>query len=495
MTKEEFINEVAKSVIKYAPQFNIKVCSPIIAQACLESAYGTSYKAQHHNYFGLKYRANRVTCHSGFFNDNSVEHNTDGSYTPINTDWYKFENLDKGILGYFQFTNISIYSNVKGVTNPKEYITRLRNDGYATDLQYVDKVMKVINDNNLTRFDNTNGGEVKMSYTFRQNLVPSSKYSIKCPYSMDAQYITIHNTSNSASADAEVRYMISNNNQVSYHVCVDEKEVIQAIPFDRNAWHAGDGGSGTGNRKSIGIEIARSTGDANLFAQAEQNCAEYVAKLLKERGWGIDRVKRHKDWSGKNCPHKTMEKGWQRFLNMIQAELNKLNGAPKPQPQPQPSQPSQPQPQPSTGKFKVGNYNNYVTTTDDLNVRQQRNAGSARLTTIPKGTKVYVRYVMYQDNSATPKGSLWGGVSYNQKDGFINLNYVKPYVAPSGNAVKYRVRINTAVLNVRKEPNASSRIMTQVRSGEVYTIVEERNGWGKLLSGAGWINLSYTKKL
>ena len=492
MTKEEFINEVAKSVIKYAPQFNIKVCSPIIAQACLESAYGTSHKAQYHNYFGLKYRANRVTCHSGYFNDNSVEHNTDGSYTPINTDWYKFESLDKGILGYFQFTNISIYSNVKGVTEPKEYITRLRNDGYATDLQYVDKVMKVINDNNLTRFDNTNKGEIKMSYTFRQNMVSSSKYSIKCPYSMDPQYITIHNTANSASADAEVRYMISNNNQVSYHVCVDEREVIQAIPFNRNAWHAGDGGNGTGNRKSIGIEIARSTGDANLFAQAEQNCAEYVAKLLKERGWGIDRVKRHKDWSGKNCPHKTMEKGWQRFLNMIQAELNKLNGASQPKPQPQPSQPS---PQPSTGKFKVGNYNNYVVTTDSLNVRQQRNGGSALLTTIPKGTKVYVRYVMYQDNSATPKGALWGGVSYNQKDGFINLNYVKPYVAPSGNAVKYRVRINTAVLNVRKEPNASSRIATQVRSGEVFTIVEERNGWGKLLSGAGWINLSYTKRL
>ena len=189
-----------------------------------------------------------------------------------------------------------------------------------------------------------------------------------------------------------------------------------------------------------------------------------------------------------------MEKGWQRFLNMIQAELNKLNGAsqPKPQPQPQPSQPSQPQP--STSKFKVGNYNNYVVTTDDLNVRQQRNAGSARLTTIPKGTKVYVRYVMYQDNSATPKGSLWGGVEYNGKTGFINLNYVQPTSAPVVNT-SFRVKINTAVLNVRKEPNASSRIATQVRSGEVYTIVEERNGWGRLLSGAGWVKLSYTKRL
>ena len=491
MTKEEFINEVAKSVIKYAPQFNIKVCSPIIAQACLESAYGTSHKAQYHNYFGLKYRANRVTCHSGYFNDNSVEHNTDGSYTPINTDWYKFESLDKGILGYFQFINVSIYNNVKGVTEPKEYITRLRNDGYATDLQYVDKVMKVINDNNLTRFDNTNKGEIKMSYTFRQNMVSSSKYSIKCPYSMEPQYITIHNTANSASADAEVRYMISNNNQVSYHVCVDEKEVIQAIPFNRNAWHAGDGASGTGNRKSIGIEIARSTGDANLFEQAEQNCAAYVAKLLKERGWGIDRVKRHKDWSGKNCPHKTMEKGWDRFVKMIQKELDILNGKTTTTTKPTTTTTS------TSTTFKVGNYGKNVVTTDNLNVRRSRNAGSELLITIPKGTTIRVNYVMYQDNSVAPKGDLWGGVTYKGATGFINLKYVKPVTTTttSGKTVNYRVRITADSLNVRKEPNASAKITTTVKKGNVFTIVEEKNGWGKLKSGAGWINLSYTKKL
>ena len=28
-----------------------------------------------------------------------------------------------------------------------------------------------------------------------------------------------------------------------------------------------------------------------------------------------------------------------------------------------------------------------------------------------------------------------------------------------------------------------------------YTISEESNGWGKLKSGVGWINLKYTKKV
>ena len=329
-----------------------------------------------------------------------------------------------------------------------------------------------------------------MAYTFKQNMVSSSKYSIKCPYSMTPQYITIHNTSNNASAENEVKYMISNNNQTSYHVAVDDKYVIQAIPFNRNAWHAGDGASGTGNRKSIGIEICYSTGNIETFKKAEANCAKYVATLLKQYGWTTSRVKRHKDWSGKNCPHKTMELGWDRFVKMIQAELDVLNGK---------TTAAKPTTSTTTSTtFKVGNYKKYVVTTDALNVRRTRNATSQVLTTIPKGTKIYVGYVMYQDNSVTPKGDLWGGVTYKGATGFINLKYVKPYVEPTtgtSKTVSYRVRITADSLNVRKEPNATAKITTTVAKGNVFTIVEEKNGWGKLKSGAGWINLSYTTKL
>lgn len=158
----------------------------------------------------------------------------------------------------------------------------------------------------------------------RQMLVSSSKYNIKCPYSMTPKYITIHNTANDASANNEVSYMINNNYEVSFHYAVDDKEAVQAIPLNRNAWHAGDGGSGTGNRYSISIEICYSKSGGNRFIQAEKNAAYLTATLLKKYGWGIDRVKRHYDWSNKYCPHRTMDMGWQRFLNMVQTELNKL---------------------------------------------------------------------------------------------------------------------------------------------------------------------------
>jgi N-acetylmuramoyl-L-alanine amidase len=62
-----------------------------------------------------------------------------------------------------------------------------------------------------------------------------------------------------------------------------------------------------------------------------------------------------------------------------------------------------------------------------------------------------------------------------------------------GKKVNYLVQINTAELNVREKPDADAKINTIVKRGEVYTIVEEYKGWGKLKSGAGWISLNLTK--
>lgn len=73
-------------------------------------------------------------------------------------------------------------------------------------------------------------------------------------------------------------------------------------------------------------------------------------------------------------------------------------------------------------------------------------------------------------------------------------------VKPESNAnaapsASYLVRITASVLNVRKGPGIDFDIATNVMINEVYTIVEEKDGWGKLKSGAGWINLSYTKRV
>ena len=157
-----------------------------------------------------------------------------------------------------------------------------------------------------------------------QNLVPASKYNIKCPYPMVVEFIVVHNTANDASARNEVAYMIRNDNKVSFHYAIDDKEIVQGIPEDRNAWHAGDGANGQGNRKGIGIEICYSKSGGTRFIEAEKLAAKFIAFKLNEKGWGIDKVKKHQDFSGKYCPHRTLDMGWQRFLDMVQSELNNL---------------------------------------------------------------------------------------------------------------------------------------------------------------------------
>ena len=72
-------------------------------------------------------------------------------------------------------------------------------------------------------------GDFIMAVNVRQLLVSGSKYNIKCPYQMVADTITVHNTYNDATAENEVKYMIGNNNQVSFHIAVDDKEDRKSV--------------------------------------------------------------------------------------------------------------------------------------------------------------------------------------------------------------------------------------------------------------------------
>lgn len=63
----------------------------------------------------------------------------------------------------------------------------------------------------------------------------------------------------------------------------------------------------------------------------------------------------------------------------------------------------------------------------------------------------------------------------------------------------YLVRITASTLNVRADAGTGFRVTTQVKKGQVYTIVDEKSVggimWGKLKSGAGWISLKYATKI
>ncbi|TYV04788.1 N-acetylmuramoyl-L-alanine amidase [Listeria monocytogenes] len=162
---------------------------------------------------------------------------------------------------------------------------------------------------------------------FRQNLVSSSKYGIKAPNAMKPKKVTIHNTYNDASSQKETDYCKNNNNEVSFHVAVDDKEAIQVIPFNRNAWHAGDGGNGYGNRNTIGVETCYSKSGGAKYKAAEKNTIKYVAGLCVQQDIiaSKDTIKKHQDWSGKYCPHRILdEKRWQVVQQAIIDEYNRI---------------------------------------------------------------------------------------------------------------------------------------------------------------------------
>lgn len=175
---------------------------------------------------------------------------------------------------------------------------------------------------------------------FRQWLVPSSKYSIKCPYSLKPKKITIHNTDNQMPANNEISYMRNNNNAVSYHIAIDEKEAVQGLPWNRNGWHAGDGLNGYGNRNTIGVEMCRnydrSRRTTNLneslrsqFNKTFQNTIKVVAQLCINLGIvaNYNNIKKHQDWSGKHCPSKILNDGrWNELVDGIIKEYNRLKG-------------------------------------------------------------------------------------------------------------------------------------------------------------------------
>lgn len=160
MTNSEFIKKIADCVDKYAYLYGIEVHSPIIAQAILESGWGKSGLAsKYHNYFGLK-------CGSSWkgksVNMATKEEYKVGTLTNIRDNFRVYDSMEAGVKGYFEFINTKRYANLKGVTSPEEYVKRIKADGYATSSAYVNNIMRVIRDNNLTRFDRKKaGGKMK----------------------------------------------------------------------------------------------------------------------------------------------------------------------------------------------------------------------------------------------------------------------------------------------------------------------------------------------
>ncbi|MBP3907788.1 MAG: N-acetylmuramoyl-L-alanine amidase [Turicibacter sp.] len=154
--------------------------------------------------------------------------------------------------------------------------------------------------------------------TVKKVKLDESKYSIKCPHYRNPKGVVVHNTYNDAPAQNEVAYMQRRTDKVSFHAAIDDKEVVEGLPFERSCYASGDGENGDGNRNYLQFEICYSKSGGAKYNQAEENAVWYIAKVMNDYEFPMSELKKHQDFSGKNCPHRILEeKRWESFVDRV----------------------------------------------------------------------------------------------------------------------------------------------------------------------------------
>ena len=426
MSREEFITKIAPFIQKYAPLYDIRVCSPIIAQAVLESAGGTSELATKcNNYFGLKWREGRCPTAKGYYVKTGSEQNPDGSYTSSVMKWMKFDNMENGVIGYFDFT--INYTGLKGVTDPRTYLENIKKNGYATSLEYVNNVMKVIDTYDLTRFD-AQGGDKMLRICLSAGHGPETAGK-RCMKKLDPK---------------ETREYFLN---------------------------------------------------SRIATNLEEMLKSYCCEVLR-----VDDVKGKTDVSNTNRAKKSNEWGADIYISIHHNAgiLGKLIGY---------------------KNKKAGGTVVYYSSSKPERLEQAKNlyenvvaktglVGDRASTVIKKGFTEIAKAdapsfliengfmdsptdvpIILSENHA--KQTALGILQFLQDSFKLKAKEDAPHITP-GVSKDYLVKVVTDTLSFVDEP---PKIKGEVKKGEVYTITEERDGYGKLKSGAGWLALYGTERV
>ena len=112
--------------------------------------------------------------------------------------------------------------------------------------------------------------------------------------------VVVHETATpGATAEREYQYFNGGDRGASAHAFVDWEDVIQTIPYNEVAWHAGP----TANSRYIGIELCRPSGhDPEKFGRVWNNAVSLFADLFREYGFGavtVDNLLSHAEVSSR----------------------------------------------------------------------------------------------------------------------------------------------------------------------------------------------------
>ena len=408
MNTTEFIEKIGAYVQKYAPAYGICVHSPIIAQAVLESARGTSELAVNaNNYFGLKYKPGRCPTATGSYTKVGSEQKADGTYASATMQWFAFPDMEACVRGYFDFINNSRYANLKGVTDPGEYLKNIRADGYATSLKYVDNLMAVIREYDLIRFDGKKVESMSNSTLATYTRISPNKTS---PRNHKIDTITIHCMAGNLTVErcgegfAKRTRMASSN----YGIGSDGRIGLYVEEKDRS-WCSSNKAN---DMRAITIEVANDGGAATGWHVSDAAMTSLIALVtdicrrngIKQLLWKGDKkligqvekqnMTVHRWFKNKACPGDYL---YGKHAN-IAAEVNKHLGVTE----------AQPAEQPTFGSYKVR------ITANTLNVRS--GAGTSyKVTTTVKKNGIYTITAEQNGWGKLKSGAGWISLKYTER--------------------------------------------------------------------------------
>lgn len=128
--------------------------SVVIAQAILESGYGTSKLSKYNNIFGLNNYNDGYLVNAGYVLI-EVPQEKNGKLYYNYEKMATFDNLMdciKSLKKWYTRPNYIEPLREAGTASIKQ-ITAIKNCGYATDSRYIDKIVDIIKKHNLTQYD------------------------------------------------------------------------------------------------------------------------------------------------------------------------------------------------------------------------------------------------------------------------------------------------------------------------------------------------------
>lgn len=145
--QQEFIEEIADEAKQLQKKTHL-FASITIAQAILESDWGRSELAtEANNLFGIKGEYKEQT--SVMPTDEYV----DGQRITIDDSFKKYETIQQSMADHMDFLKGDSYKAIKTSKNYKEAALALQNGGYATDPDYAEKLIQLIEEFQLYHYD------------------------------------------------------------------------------------------------------------------------------------------------------------------------------------------------------------------------------------------------------------------------------------------------------------------------------------------------------